>query len=73
LIPEELGNLLINLFKDRPLKDFIAYGKDDAGFKDLLVKNLGEEKYREIDRLDPLVWLDALRMVYLHYVGNNQN
>ncbi|AGL00630.1 hypothetical protein [Desulfoscipio gibsoniae] len=69
--PEELGNLLINLFKDRPLKDVVAYSKDDARFKELLIENLGEEKYKEIDRLDPLVWLDALRMLYLHYVNKN--
>lgn len=71
--PEELGNLLCNIFKDRPLKDVVAYSKDDAGFKKLLIENLGEEKYREIDRLDPLVWLDALRTLYLHYVDKRKN
>lgn len=69
---QELGNLLITVFDGYSLKEVVTYGRDDS-FNKLLKEKLGEDKYAELDRLDPLIWLDALRSLYFHYLNNRNS
>jgi len=68
----ELGNLLIRVFDGCSLKEVVAHGRDDS-FNKLLKEKLGEDKYAELDRLDSLIWLDALRSLYFHYLNKTKN
>lgn len=62
----ELGNLLISVFEGYSFKEVVACSRGEK-LNDLLREKLGEEKCRELDREDPLVWIEALRMLYFHY------
>ncbi|HBX23194.1 MAG TPA: hypothetical protein DEF34_06140 [Desulfotomaculum sp.] len=69
---QELGSLLITIFDGYSLKEVVAYGRDDS-FNKLLKEKLGEDKYTELDRLEPLIWLDALRSLYFHYLNKQKS
>jgi len=68
---QELGSLLITVFDGCSFKEMVACGRDDS-FNKLLKEKVGEDKYAELDRLDPVIWLEALRFLYFHYLNKGK-
>lgn len=67
MTPVELGNLLIEAFDGCTLDDINAHSENNT-YIDYLKGKLGEEKYKEIDRIDPVTWIEALKILYAHYL-----
>lgn len=68
---QEFGNLLISVFEGYSFKEVVACSKGER-LNNLLKEKLGEEKCSELDREDPVVWIDALRMLYFHYMNKQK-
>ncbi|WP_027365782.1 hypothetical protein [Desulfotruncus alcoholivorax] len=61
---QELGEILIEVFKDCSLDQVIAYQENDT-INDYLKDKLSPEKFEEVNKADPLIWIDAIRILYL--------
>ncbi|MEW5952875.1 MAG: hypothetical protein AB1815_03840 [Bacillota bacterium] len=60
----ELGDILIKAFEECSLEEIVMY-QENGTIDDFLKIKVGEEKHREISKAEPLVWMEAIRTLYL--------
>lgn len=61
---KELGEILIEVFKDCSLDQIIAYQENET-INNYLKDKLSPETFEAVDKAEPLIWLDAIRLLYL--------
>lgn len=65
--PNQLGELLIELFEGYTFEEVLSYSENMDNFKQLIGDKLGQDKAEHIYNIDAITWIEAFKILYASY------